>query len=83
MQTWLVRVTFVEPTFDESLNRSSATRFWTWEGPASSSLSASLSAVFEFKRLWVLSSVGWVREIQAVTVVPQHLASPEGGGAHD
>lgn len=72
--TWHVCVRFIEPTFDQHLHRESETRFWTWEGSASTSASASSQAIAEFKRLWALSSVGWVREIQGVSVSLQGQA---------
>lgn len=75
---WHVRVTFIEPTFDLFVGRESATRFWTWEGTALTPTAARCRAVTEFKRLSVESSVGWVRDIQGVSVELHRQATDSG-----
>ena len=69
-----VVVRYREPTYESYAGAKEQPHQWTFVVPASDAREATALAVGEFRRMERLSSVGWVREIAEVEVLP---ASPD------
>lgn len=66
MTDYRVTIAYEEPTY-----RSDGRVYeFSWRFAAASAAEARARALQEFDALWLLSSVGWVREIVRVTVEP-------------